>query len=133
MTELDHARDLLNVARRELRALKAMSDREVFANELFGFLAQQIVEKCLKAWIAALDEAYPLTHNVENLLKRLEQAGQRVENLYDLVQLTPYAVLLRYTDETEDYAPLDRAEMIAKIEALFNHVEKTTETLGACT
>jgi HEPN domain-containing protein len=49
MNDLEHAREILEVARRDLRALRAMNDAESFPDEIFGFHAQQAVEKALKA------------------------------------------------------------------------------------
>ena len=44
----EHARALLEMARKDARALSGMQDREVFADEIFGFHAQQAVGKALK-------------------------------------------------------------------------------------
>jgi hypothetical protein len=60
MSELKHARELLALAAKDLQALTGMGDLETFADEIFGFHAQQAVEKTLKAWIAASGERYPL-------------------------------------------------------------------------
>jgi hypothetical protein len=61
MSDLDHARSLLEMAKGDLNALRGMTSPalalipELFSDEVFGFHAQQAVEKCLKAWIASLD------------------------------------------------------------------------------
>ena len=54
MSDLDHARQMLAIAHRDLKALGGMLDSDIFAYEIFGFHAQQTAEKALKAWIAAL-------------------------------------------------------------------------------
>ena len=41
-----------------------MGDPAVFADEIFGFHVQQATEKLLKAWLASLGEAYPLSHDL---------------------------------------------------------------------
>ena len=41
MNELDHARAMLLLAQKDQRALRGMLDEEVFAEEIFGFHAQQ--------------------------------------------------------------------------------------------
>ena len=46
MSVLDHARQMLAIARRDLKALGGMLDSEVFAYEIFGFHAQ-LSEKIL--------------------------------------------------------------------------------------
>ena len=61
MSDLDHACELVEMARGDLNALKGMRqlDESVgdlyFSNEVFGFHAQQAAEKCLKAAIASLE------------------------------------------------------------------------------
>ena len=54
MTDPDreHAQTLLEMARKDARALSGMTDADVFADEIFGFHAQQVIEKALKAWCA---------------------------------------------------------------------------------
>ena len=59
MNERENAAALLAMAEKDLRALSGMKDPEVFAEEVFGFHAQQAAEKALKAWIAALGQEYP--------------------------------------------------------------------------
>jgi hypothetical protein len=52
MNDREHAEDILETGRRDLRALRAMHDVEAFPDEIFGFHAQQAVEKAMKAWLA---------------------------------------------------------------------------------
>ena len=53
MSEPEHA-VLLAMARKDLVALAGMGDLKVFADEIFGFHAQQATEKALKSWLATL-------------------------------------------------------------------------------
>jgi HEPN domain-containing protein len=46
-------RQLLLSAEKDLKAIKNMTDPDLFADEIFGFHAQQAVEKILKAWCPA--------------------------------------------------------------------------------
>jgi len=65
MSDLDHARSLLTMARADLNALKGMlrQDEDYFSDEIFGFHAQQAAEKILKARIASLEGSYSRTHD----------------------------------------------------------------------
>ena len=45
MKDLEHAAMMLKMATKDLKALQGMLNRETFADEVFGFHAQQIVEK----------------------------------------------------------------------------------------
>ncbi len=46
MTDLEHARELLDAAKRDLRALEAMGDAFAFAEEVFGF--HRVVDRVCK-------------------------------------------------------------------------------------
>jgi HEPN domain-containing protein len=97
MSDLDHARLMLNMAGKDLKALQNMLDMNAFANEIFGFHAQQAVEKALKAWLSLVDVDYPRTHDLEALLALLGSSGDTVpEQFYALIDLTDFAVQLRY-------------------------------------
>ena len=61
MEPREEALQLLLGAERGFRALEGMKDPEVFAEEIFGFHAQQVAEKCLKARIALLGGEFPKT------------------------------------------------------------------------
>ncbi|MBK7764952.1 MAG: HEPN domain-containing protein [Sulfuritalea sp.] len=75
MSALDHARGLLLMARKDFDAMRGMIGNPLFADEVFGFHAQQAIEKALKAWLAARSIDFPLTHDISRLLGLLEQAG----------------------------------------------------------
>ncbi|MFZ4539651.1 HEPN domain-containing protein [Propionivibrio sp.] len=68
MSALEHARGLLVMARKDFDALRGMVDNPLFAEEIFGFHAQQAIEKSLKAWLAARSLDFPLTHDLSRLL-----------------------------------------------------------------
>ena len=71
MSDLKQAHVLLMSAERDISALRGMADAAVFADEIFGFHAQQAAEKLLKAWLALLGETYPTTHDLARLLAML--------------------------------------------------------------
>lgn len=62
MSDREHAYMLLGLARRDLTALGGMLDVNTFADEIFGFHAQQAVEKALKAWLSLIEIEYPSIH-----------------------------------------------------------------------
>ncbi len=92
MAIYEEASLLLAAAKKDLRALQGMLNPAVFADEIFGFHAQQAVEKALKAWLAFLDVQYPRTHDLTLLLTLLEAHGQEVSDFQDMTELNPYAV-----------------------------------------
>ena len=120
MSDLEEATTLLRAAHRDLQALTAMLNREVFADEIFGFHVQQAVEKSLKAWLAALGDAYPYTHDLMSLMQRLEGLGHQVLAEFEpLLEFTLYAVQFRYgVMDTLDESP-DRQGAIALVSRLY--------------
>ena len=64
MNQNEEARLLLNLAQRDLKALSGMADPEIFADEIFGFHVQQVIEKSLKAWLTCKSLRYPKTHDI---------------------------------------------------------------------
>ena len=127
MSELKHARALLAMAEKDLRALEGMGDAATFTDEIFGFHAQQAVEKNLKAWIATLGQEYPLTHNLARLLALLEEQGAQVGNFWDLTEYTAFAVEFRYGSLDVSEEPLDRPVVISQVGRLIEWVKGLME------
>ena len=92
MSDLKQARVLLMSAERDISALRGMADAAVFADEIFGFHAQQAAEKLLKAWLALLGETYPTTHDLARLLAMLRESDVEATRFNELVEYTPFAV-----------------------------------------
>ena len=130
MSGHEEAKELLAAAIKDLRALKGMTDAEEFAEERFGFHAQQAVEKTLKAWIASFDKEYPLKHDLRLLLIQLEDIRCDVKDLWDFVDLNAFAVQLRYAGYVSSEASLDRHEMINKIQTLYDRVKNIIDEKG---
>ena len=129
-SETDHARELLKLACRDLSALRGMTgDRaSCFADEIFGFRAQQAAEKCLKARIAVLGRAYERTHDIRELVRNLESSGEDVNGLIFLVDVNPYAVLLRHPIDAEaGPAALDRSPWIDSLVGLVERCRRSIE------
>ena len=122
MSDPKQARVLLEAAKRDVSALRGMGDAGVFADEVFGFHAQQAVEKLFKAWLAFLGETYPLSHDLAVLLDLLNACGMDVARFDELVGYTRYAVRLRYEAADPGANPLARATAVRRVEALLEEV-----------
>jgi HEPN domain-containing protein len=73
-----------------------MLDTRIFADEIFGFHAQQAAEKALKAWLSLSSMDYPRIHDLEELLVLLTQHEATIpEQFYGLIDLTDFAVQFR--------------------------------------
>jgi HEPN domain-containing protein len=124
MSDLEHARLMLHSARKDLRALAGMGDKERFADEIFGFHAQQAVEKSLKAWSSSAGIEYPKIHDLEELFALLDDKGQTVpERLKPLVDLTYFAVQFRYEAFEDAGSELERPEVLGQVRELVEYVE----------
>jgi HEPN domain-containing protein len=130
MSEFKHACTLLSMAEKDLRALEGMRDAAIFADEIFGFHAQQAVEKTLKAWIAAQGQEYPLTHNLARLLAILEDEGAQVEDFWDLTEYTAFAVEFRYGSLDMSQEPLNRPVVVSQVARLIERVKGLMEGYG---
>ena len=119
----EHAEQLLKMAVKDHTALSGMLDSRSFSEEVFGFHAQQAVEKALKAWIAALCLVYPKSHDLSVLIKILKDSGQDLSAFPDLEDYSVFAVQYRYEayDETEEV--LDRPATISATMSLVDHVQ----------
>ena len=124
MSDLDHARQMLAMARRDLKALGGMMDAEIFAYEIFGFHAQQTAEKALKAWITALGCSYGFTHDLGLLLDSLNKLGADCTIFSDLPDLTIFAVHFRYDDAGDECGFPEREELLEKVTRLVTHVDQ---------
>lgn len=129
MTDPDHARLLLETARKDLRALEGMRDPDTFADEIFGFHAQQAVEKAIKAWLSLAGREYPRTHDLEALLVLLEDSGASVpQAFWDLIDLSDFAVQLRCESYEYEEEPVDRRSIVRSVTVVVQWVgERLTD------
>lgn len=112
----EDARAILRLARRHEQSLAASLD-PAFAQENWGFLAQQCVENLLKGLIVLADQQPPLSHD----LVRLQIfAGTRLPE--ELLDLQDFAMKARYTpDDTP--LPASRQQLLALIGQLRGELE----------
>ena len=124
MIDPKQARVLVEAAERDVSALRGMGDAVVFADEIFGFHAQQAAEKLFKAWLALLGEVYPAIHDLTELLKTLTAHQPAAACFHALTDYTPYAVQLRYVGADAGTGPLDRRAALEQVETLLDEVRR---------
>ena len=122
MNDQAHAEEILEAARRDLRALRGMNDTEVFSDEIFGFHAQQSVEKALKAWLAFLGQRFPKTHDLKQLIDFSARAGYRPTEWTPSSISMPSQCSTDMNPPTADEETLDRLDLANKIERLISQV-----------
>lgn len=123
-SDVKSARMLLDAATRNVDALRIMHHSDEIPDEVFGFHVQQAAGKLLKAWIALLGEAYPLTHNIEELVEFLAGGDAAVEPFRDLVDYAPYAVEFRYMGVDPDADSIDREGALTLVQALLEQIRR---------
>jgi HEPN domain-containing protein len=102
----DLSRGLLRKAASDIVALDALLGAG--ALDAACFHAQQAAEKCLKAFLAYHQVAFPYSHNLTKLVELCVEIDPTFAPLApDVAPLTPYAVELRYDDSF--WPPLDTA------------------------
>ena len=91
----DHPLQWLGFAKDDLDAARLGTD--LVSTEILCFHAQQAVEKALKAVLVGHSTDFPYTHDIEELLATLEEAGVSCPVASpEAIRLTRYAVLTRY-------------------------------------
>jgi HEPN domain-containing protein len=123
MTDIDGARGYLSAARRDAQALAHMLDENAFSLEIFGFHAQQAIEKGLKGLLCLRNVEPPFSHNLRHLLVLLESSGMPIDDLWDMVTLTAFAVQFRYEAFDLFDEPFDRPHWVRRVEVLLADLE----------
>ncbi len=90
------------------------------------FHAQQMAEKCLKAFLAHRGVAFPYTHNLTKLIEMGAGFDASFRSLLPSVApLTPYAVELRYDDSfwpSQQVAEEARASALAVLQFVLDRL-----------
>lgn len=97
--QMEVARLLLEKAAGDLSALKALADDENQADHVVGLLAQQTVEKSLKAALAICGVEIPRTHDIGYLTRLCAEHRLMPDDLAASQWLTPWAGGWRYDIE----------------------------------
>jgi hypothetical protein len=98
----DVAAALLEKAQGDEAGLRVLVDRLDVPDHVPGFLAQQAIEKALKAVLTARGVAFQRSHDIDYLCGLLESSGLSLApELRAAVALTPWAVESRYADPFE--------------------------------
>ena len=119
MTPLDLAKAFLEKGREDEVLLERIIADEVVADALFGFHAQQAVEKYLKAVLAIDQEKPARTHALAVLADQCRDAGHALpERLGAISDLSRFTVQERYPLAVTP--PIERAgalDLVARVRA----------------
>lgn len=92
-----HSKELWGIAAADFESAKALLETKRGRPETACFLAQQAIEKGLKAVLIHLEVPVPLVHDAAVLVAKLPQTLNPPRG-YDLAELTPFATSLRYRE-----------------------------------
>lgn len=93
---------LLDLAWRDLRAMKVLAEAQGIEMSLVGFHGQQAVEKAFKAVLTDRGQIFRRTHDLVELAALLTDVGVRFRMAPDVLQaLGRFAVEYRYDDPQE--------------------------------
>jgi HEPN domain-containing protein len=96
---------------------------------LFGFHAQQAVEKLFKGLLAEHRVSYPWTHNLKDLIQLLVKAGERIPATpLAITELTAFAGVWRYDDPPEEVL-LDTVTAVETVRILREFVHQRVAEL----
>jgi HEPN domain-containing protein len=119
----DDPREWLNRAKSSLAQANNRLP-QVYLEDLC-FDAQQAAEKALKALLVARGCRFPFVHDLGDLLRRLEEAGERIpDQVRESATLTDYAVEARYPGPGEPVAEAEYTRAVALAEAVVAWVER---------
>jgi HEPN domain-containing protein len=117
----DDPTEWLNRARSNL-ALARIRAEEIYLEDLC-FNLQQAAEKALKALLIQHGVPFPFVHDIGELLRLLEDAGQSVPmTLRQSVRLTRFAVFTRYPGVAPPISYDEYREALILAEAVVNWV-----------
>ncbi len=116
---------LLVKAKNDLTALEGMLEKpEKFSEDIFGFHAQQCVEKTIKAYLSKNEIEFKLTHNLGLLFNQVRETNAEIADKFDsLRSLRPFAVEFRYDIEFEE-GNIDRRKVFDDVNNFYKFIEK---------
>lgn len=122
---LEEARRLLNIARSDRDAFLLLAAAPGIRLAIAMFLAQQSIEKALKAAMFALGVPVARTHDLAELAVSLREVLALPFQPEELARLSPYAVEFRYDDADIQLITPEQATML--VERLLTWVESVLE------
>lgn len=116
----------LRRAESNLRIAQRGQEDGIFFEDLC-FEAQQAAEKALKGLLIYLSNDYPRTHSFNLLLARLEPLLPIPEEIREVVELSDYAVQMRYPGDYYAVSEEEYRRAVALAERVWRWAQAETE------
>jgi HEPN domain-containing protein len=127
MSDREGALRFFRAAERDIALLDADVTLKI-PTEVFGFHAQQAVEKLLKSWLCINDLTFPYTHDLRHLSRLISKSNSDIPLLLkDMLFLTEFAVEFRYSSYGDSNPPLDRSKILSDLTTLRAFIASTIE------
>ncbi|MEY4355831.1 MAG: hypothetical protein RLZZ89_899 [Cyanobacteriota bacterium] len=123
MSPTEDALLLMRLVERHLGSLRSSLEQTTFADEDWGFLAQQTLEKLLKAFLVYRSKEPPRSHSLQRLVQELVECDEVLLLAPELLELDDFAVLARYDSEPTPL-PTDRSQILLLLEALYEKLRQ---------
>ena len=114
--EKEYAKELMTIATGDLEAAKILAKQNVARVENVFLLAQQALEKSLKAVLCWQGAPVPFVHDIGTLVATIRPFAEPPFG-YDLNSLSEFATIRRYTEGRETYSEEEIAKIIDQVEA----------------
>lgn len=121
----------LEYARSDLAAAGTLAaDPDHYPRQIC-YLAQQSIEKALKAALIRQRIEFPFSHDLDRLRNLLPDLWQVKAAFPDLAEMTIWAIEARYPADMPEVLPADAARAIAVAKALLEVIEEDMQTFPA--
>jgi len=101
----------------DLKACRQLLNVDDPLVEIIAFHAQQAVEKALKGFLVSRKcFSFPKTHDLGRLLDLAEEFEPELSSLDTIIELTPYAVEMRYPESLDWGNDIDASEYVVLAE-----------------
>jgi len=121
--EKKYAVELISIALQDLEAAKILAAGNVSRIENVFLLAQQALEKSLKAVLCAHEAPVPFVHDIGVLVATIRPIAEPPFG-YKLNQLSEYATIRRYVEGHETFSSQELHEVLHQIELACNWCSK---------
>ena len=129
MKNKEFVREWLRRANSNLERAKVVKIKDEILYEDLCFDCQQTVEKAIKALLISIDKAFPPVHSIARLLEIVSETKIKVpEEIFKAIDLTDYAVKIRYPGESEPVTKEEYEEAVRIAEDVYSWVLSIIKT-----
>ena len=110
-----YAHELMLIAEQDLESARALASVQGGRPENIFLLAQQGLEKALKALLCWREQPIPFVHDIGVLVAKLEAQGLDIPFGYELNGLSEFATIRRYTEGKEQWTTEDIDAVLTEV------------------